>query len=356
MSFLTSHTYHHNTDDDSPRRRSLSMIHGPFHAGGQHHVAGEVIGSSSLPPGRGFPYILPSFPPHPSGNIRPRSTTWDSSMGRLSPKLSKSKSLDFTNSPGAARPGSDFTRNLSGGRFFVENGSDNSKEADRDHSSLDSAHDEKQENNSDLCPGADGDGSNSKSQTEELVGDPKTDVRTEPVSRKPEKCVKFSEDEYFDVPDMLDGDEEIVRAPSREMLQNNERAFLGQDLHPTTLAKMNPFRDLSWSLMGSCIVRTAPCFWCSKKLGISATDREIIMRLNMLCFMFCVVQILAGIFLFVVDFNSYSHDTNDDQFAGILWNLQLFVYCISVVSAVLGVWCLFAQRYLKDVNLVGSGK
>jgi hypothetical protein len=264
-------------------------------------------------------------------------------MRRLSPKLSKSKSLDFT-------------CNLPGGSFFIENGSDDSKETDGNHSSLDSAHEEKQENDSDLYLGADGDGGNSNSQTEELCGDPTSDTRTEPVSSKPGKCVKFAEDEFFDDPDMLDDDEEIVRTPSREMLQNNEMAFLGQDLHPTNFAKMNPFRDLSWSLIGSCIVRTAPCFWCSKKLGISATDREIIMRLNMLCFMFCVVQILAGIFLFVVDFNSYSQDTNDGQFAGILWNLQLFVYCISVVSAVLGVWCLFAQRYLKDVNLVGSGK
>jgi hypothetical protein len=355
MSFLTSHTYHHNTDDDSPRRRSLSMIHGPFHGGGgQHNMAGEVIESSTLPPGRGFPYTLPIFRPHQSGNKRPRSTTWDSSMGRLSPNLSKSKSLDYTDSPGVARSGSDFTHNLQGGSFIVENGSDDSKETDGDHSSLDSDVEEKQENDSDLCPGADGNRRNSKSQTEESSGDPQTDTRTESVSSKPGKCVKFVEDEIFYDPDMLD--DEIVGAPSREMSQNNERAFLGQDLHHTTLAKMNPFRDLSWSLIGSCIVRTAPCFWCSKKLGISATDREIIMRLNMLCFMFCVVQLLAGIFLFIVDFNVYSQDTSDGQFAGILWNLQLFVYCISVVSAVLGVWCLFAQRYLKDVNLVGSGK
>lgn len=133
--------------------------------------------------------------------------------------------------------------------------------------------------------------------------------------------------------------------------------------------KMNPFKNMSWSLIGSCIVRTAPCFWCSMKLGISATDREVLLRLNLLCAFFCVVQICAGVFLFVVGFIGYkaeeeevnngaTMETEDNEdkplVSAELWSIELFVYCLSVVSIVLLVASLLAQRAIREVNLVGS--
>ena len=384
LSSLASRTYYYSSNDDNPHhRRSMSMMHAPFHSGGgHHHASGEVIGSSSLPPGRSFPYTLPIFRPHPTGSIRkPRSKTWDSSMGILSPKLSNSGSSDFIDSPGSARSASNFTGSLRGGMGGVlssESGSDESKETDGNHESLDSAHEEKQEDENDLCPSANADGSIPKSQAEESIGNPKSIMRTESAgSSKPGKNVTFAVDQDFvddgdsgqnlsaklpEIPqwDTCDNNEEIFRAASHEILRSNSRAFIHdqrQSPNPTTWAKINPFRNMSWSLMGSCIVRTAPCFWCSKKLGISPTDREIILRLNRLCFLFCVVQLIAGIFLFVVNFiGYYEHVHNGPFISGILWSLQMFVYCISVVSVVLGVWSLLAQRHLRDVNIVGSGK
>lgn len=292
-------------------------------------------------------------------------------MGRLSPKLTNSGSSDFIDSPGSVRSASNFTGSLQGGMGGLlpsESGSDECKETDGDHESLDSAHEEKQEYENDLCPSANADGSIiTKSKAEESIGDPKSIMRTESAgSSKPGKNVTFADDQEFvddgdseqnlsaNLPefpqwDTCDNNEEIFRAASHEILRSNT--------NPTSWAKINPFRNMSWSLIGSCLVRTAPCFWCSKKLGISPTDLEIILRLNRLCFLLCVVQLIAGIFLFVVNFIGYYEHVHDGPFiAGILWSLQMFVYCISVVSVVLGVWSLLAQRHLRDVNIVGSGK
>jgi hypothetical protein len=297
--------------------------------------------------------------------------------------MSNSRSMDSIDDPGSARSASNFTGSPQGGmrgRFSSEGGSDESKDFDGDHESLDTAHEGKQGDDSNFCQGANGDGSTTKIQADESNGDPMSIMKTESGSIIPGKSVTFAVDQEFvelgdagdsrknlsaklpSIPhwDTCDDDGEIFRRASHEVLRSNRRAFVHdqrQSPQPTTWAKMNPFRDMSWSLMGSCIVRTAPCFWCSKKLGISATDREIILRLNRLCFLFCVVQLSAGIFLFVVNFIGYYEHVDDGPFiAGILWSLQMFVYCLSAVSAVLGVWSLFAQRHLRDVNIVGSGK
>lgn len=333
-------------------------------------MAEEVIGSSALPPVRSIPNRhrnTPIFWPHPPVSLRkPRSTTWDSSMGRYSTGVTKSRSMDdFADSP----------QERMGESSSAESGSEDIKETAGDVY-LDSAHEEKLEDESDRCPSAEGDGSTTKIQADESNGDPRSITRADTGTVKPGKVVTFSFNQDFAEPDedsrqslsaklsaippwdTCGDDEEIFRATSHETGQNNRSPIIHfrQSPEPTTWAKMNPFRDMSWSFIGSCIVRTAPCFWCSKKLGISPTDREILLRLNRLCFFFCVVQLIAGIFLFVINFIGYYEDVNEGPFiAGILWSLQLFVYCISVVSAVLGVWSLFAQRILREVNLVGSG-
>lgn len=136
----------------------------------------------------------------------------------------------------------------------------------------------------------------------------------------------------------------------------------------------NPLKNLSWSLVGSYIVRYAPCFICVKKLGVSATDRNVLMRLNVLCAFFAVVQIALGLFLFVVTFigvkstNQYNANERVDNSVYImshtatvqnsvspdLWNLMLFVWVLSVVSLVLLIASSFAQRAIRNVNLVRS--
>lgn len=131
-------------------------------------------------------------------------------------------------------------------------------------------------------------------------------------------------------------------------------------------SELNPFKNMSWSLVGSYIVRTAPCFWCMKKIGVSSTDREILMRLNLICAFFCIVQIGAGAFLFFAMLIGTSKDTNEgldsttgESEASILvspdlWNLSLFVYMLSLVNLVLLVASFFAQTAIREVNLVRS--
>eukprot|EP00956_Cyclotella_meneghiniana_P008856 scaffold12131_cov71-Cyclotella_meneghiniana.AAC.14 len=151
--------------------------------------------------------------------------------------------------------------------------------------------------------------------------------------------------------------------------------------HEQFLHRINPFSDLSWSLVGSYIVRYAPCFMCMKKLGVSATDRIVLMRLNLLCAFCAIVQIAVGMFLLLVTYmgveqtNDYYNNLNnvdstwklnegtvmrnsDDQLVDVIspdmWNLMLFVWVLSCVSLVLLIASYFAQRAIRNVNLVKS--
>lgn len=131
---------------------------------------------------------------------------------------------------------------------------------------------------------------------------------------------------------------------------------------PSLLSRLN----CSWSLIGSCIVRTAPCFWCSKKLSISSTDREILLRLNRLCAFFSLLQICYGVFTLVMKFITYDDDqadsANDPDKEGVdkpwfnsdLWSLDTFVIALSAINFVLLIASMLAQRSIRDVNLVGA--
>ena len=120
---------------------------------------------------------------------------------------------------------------------------------------------------------------------------------------------------------------------------------------------------------------------CMKKLGVSATDRIVLMRLNLLCAFCAIVQIAVGMFLLLVTYmgveqtNGYYNNLNnvdstwklnegtvmrnsDDQLVDVIspdmWNLMLFVWVLSCVSLVLLIASYFAQRAIRNVNLVKS--
>jgi len=158
----------------------------------------------------------------------------------------------------------------------------------------------------------------------------------------------------------IDDDEDIRNSFSQQQQKPPQ---------PGLLAKLNPFGYLSWSIIGSCIVRTAPCFWCAKKkLGVSATDREILLRLNVLCAFFCVVQIIMGSVLLIIKFTSEFNSEEQTKRSDVveepdedkpfisfdLWSLELFVLLLSVINLALLIASLLAQRAIRDVNLVGS--
>ena len=56
----------------------------------------------------------------------------------------------------------------------------------------------------------------------------------------------------------------------------------------------------SWSRVSSAVVRYAPCFFCAGKLETSATDRMLLMRLNVLCAFFSLCQFGVGVFIMIV--------------------------------------------------------
>ena len=131
----------------------------------------------------------------------------------------------------------------------------------------------------------------------------------------------------------------------------------------------NPCKCLSWSLIGSYIIRTAPCFWCMKRVGISATDRQIVIRLNVLIVFFCLVQIGAGIFVLTTvligyfdtvsreaDTKIYYEEGNDNRplITQDLWSLTTFVYFLSLMNFVLLIAAMLAQRAIRYVNLAKS--
>ena len=347
--------------DVKPNSRR-SLIHAPF------HISGEVIGSSSFrrlsfkssaTPGntwetsnRGESSVAASRLPA----LRSRATTWDSSMGRLSPIPGRAKSTESTESSDTSRPASTLTTSLPSSsitnslmleRLEIilsdESGSEDSKH------SFDSTEELKEKENSrdrEVCTPT--------SQTEVTHKDMKSrkivtfqesiDVDSEHETKFPHSLPQW----------VVSGEEdEIFQSASSQL---SSRTVSNSPQQSSVWSKINPCRDrLSWSLAGSCIVRTAPCFWCSKKLGLNATDREILLRMNMLCLFFCIVQAGVGGYLFFTNFIGYYNGGDDSPFInGVLWSLQLFVYFLSIVSAILGITCLFARRWLRDVNLVGS--
>ena len=122
-------------------------------------------------------------------------------------------------------------------------------------------------------------------------------------------------------------------------------------------------RGPSWNRIASFVVRRAPCFWCSgSSLELGATDRSILYRLNVLCSVFAVGQILAGLFLIIVMFAPGIVDRKDDvvnrndssNITPNLWNVNGAVFLLAMI----GFFCLVSMIYtlgvIREVNLAGS--
>lgn len=436
-----------STQESRPLRRSVGMM--PSFGGSQHHVAGEVIGSSSFNSHQSFSWRprfhadasdTISLSPRPplsiltpqsgrmsgmSGMRRLRSSTWDAGAGRLSPVtrvVNKSNSLDnYADSPSSASAGSarsngsdpegvtsnETTRfGFDDDADLFDSESDSEIEETKTYE-IDDAYaiddtyviqdtndiETKPELNLSHSAGtgqeSDVDNDSQKSGATETKGIYRSSSHSTAKSESG-KGVTFSENiaEYEERkesrPSMCaklpaftnwdDGSEgsEGTSLESPSPTRRNSHAhthFHRQHSEPSRLTKLgealNPFGDLSWSLIGSCIVRTAPCFWCSKKFGISATDREILLRLNILCVFFCVAQICVGVSLFLTKFIAVVEDPDDanqvsetdEDLALItfdLWSLEFFIYCLSIINLVLLIASMRSQRAIREVNLVGS--
>uniref|UniRef100_A0A6U6ETL4 Transmembrane protein n=1 Tax=Odontella aurita TaxID=265563 RepID=A0A6U6ETL4_9STRA len=113
-----------------------------------------------------------------------------------------------------------------------------------------------------------------------------------------------------------------------------------------------------WSRVSSLIVRHAPCFWCSQRFEIAATDRAILVRLNVLCTCFAAVQVGAGLFLLLVQWSSDGTEEENrkrrESLMPNLWTLNGMVFLLALVGLVLIATMLLTLKVIREVNLAGA--
>ena len=194
------------------------------------------------------------------------------------------------------------------------------------------------------------------------------EVANEAAKKKP-KQVSFADTYSQQIsyhPDVSFMDESISTSERRKSYHGSQTL---EEQRKTSLDKVvNPCKCFSWSLVGSYIIRTAPCFWCMKKIGVSATDRQIVIRLNVLIGFFCLVQIASGLFLLITVLMGYAQsaqsaadtkvyyeaDTDKPLVTQDLWSLTMFIYFLAAINLVLLISAMLAQRAIRYVNLTKS--
>ena len=116
----------------------------------------------------------------------------------------------------------------------------------------------------------------------------------------------------------------------------------------------------SWSRVASFMVRKAPCFWCAgSDLDLaSATDRAILVRLNILCAVFAAVQFGIGMFLFLAQWtwNGSPEEIRMEwkSLTPNLWTLNGMIFFLGIVGIVLVLAMLLTLRVIQNVNLAGA--
>lgn len=120
-----------------------------------------------------------------------------------------------------------------------------------------------------------------------------------------------------------------------------DRRFIKQ---PPSLSQVSVF-----------IVQVAPCFLCcGNSVHSGSTDRAVLTRLNWLCLLFVLSQIivvsLLVISLIFLDAAPGVLDEYDPHF----WNLNGPAFGILVVSIILVMVCLGTIRVVQKVDLVGA--
>jgi hypothetical protein len=114
-------------------------------------------------------------------------------------------------------------------------------------------------------------------------------------------------------------------------------------------------RPPSIARVARCIVRTAPCFWCSSnRIQGSSTDRAVLTRLNILAIFMAAFQFLGAVW---VAWLLLIADEEDNVFAGFavnFWNLNGAVFAIGLVGLVIIIACSWTLRIIRAVDLVGA--
>jgi len=124
----------------------------------------------------------------------------------------------------------------------------------------------------------------------------------------------------------------------------------------------------SWSRISSAVVRHAPCFWCCATVEISSTDRVILTKLNKLCIICALYQILCGVAYTVVllsqkiaDRTSLLEGEGDAQIdlykealIPSLWIPSGSLLWIAAIGFIVFVTMISTARSIRRVNLQGA--
>ena len=119
---------------------------------------------------------------------------------------------------------------------------------------------------------------------------------------------------------------------------------------------------VTWSNAAGCVVRNAPCFWFRNKLVVGATDRSILLRLNVLCLFFAVGQIFSAVCLAILLYAKGIVDrdngkVNRDEksfFTFNVWNITPGLLSLGLVALIISISVIRATPGIQEVNLSGS--
>ena len=119
---------------------------------------------------------------------------------------------------------------------------------------------------------------------------------------------------------------------------------------------------VTWSNAAGCIVQNAPCFWLKKRLVAGATDRSILLRLNVLCLFFAIGQIISAVCMAILLYAKGIVDRDDGNvnrdekslFTFNLWNITPGLLSLGLVALVISIAVIRATPVIKEVNLSGA--
>lgn len=119
----------------------------------------------------------------------------------------------------------------------------------------------------------------------------------------------------------------------------------------------------SWGRISSAVVRHAPCFWCCARVEISSTDRVILTKLNILCAILAIYQVLVGVaYCFVTLSQRNKEDTelgkDYDVYRQVLtpnlWCIYTFIPLVAIIGFVVFIILISTVRSIRRVNLQGA--
>jgi len=119
----------------------------------------------------------------------------------------------------------------------------------------------------------------------------------------------------------------------------------------------------SWGRISSAVVRHAPCFWCCATVEISSTDRVILTKLNILCAILAIYQMLVGVAYCVVTLSQRNKEDKEggkdfDVYKQVLtpnlWLIYTFIPLVAIIGFVVFIILISTVRSIRRVNLQGA--